>query len=83
MAWVTCDCCGGRFDDSEIQQADCITCPFCQRKIGQLPACPVCGSKKYVKRISTLNRMTSIAIVGLASSKIGKQYECTYCRYRW
>jgi len=34
--------------------------------------CPVCGSLN-IKRISTLNRTISVATVGLASSKIGKQ----------
>lgn len=39
------------------------------------PICPVCGSKN-TKRLSTTNRAVSIAVVGLASDKIGKQYEC-------
>ena len=44
--------------------------------------CPVCGSKK-VKRISTLNRGFSVYLLGLASSKIGKQYECDSCKHKW
>ena len=49
------------------------------------PICPVCGSKN-TKRLSTTNRAVSIAVVGLASDKIGKQYERTkhqqeYCSY--
>ena len=44
--------------------------------------CPVCGSTN-VKRISTLNRIVSVAAVGLASSKIGKQYECKNCKHKW
>lgn len=44
--------------------------------------CPVCGSKE-TKRISTANRATSIFIAGLASSKIGKQYECLNCKHKW
>lgn len=56
-----------------------------QRKaeLSKLPPCPICGSKNHVKRISTLNRSMSIAAVGLASSKIGKQYECTHCKHKW
>ncbi len=56
-----------------------------QRKteLSKLPPCPICGSKNHVKRISTLNRSVSIATVGLASSKIGKQYECTHCKHKW
>lgn len=44
--------------------------------------CPVCGSRS-VKRISTTSRVTSVAMVGLASSKIGKQYECKNCKHKW
>lgn len=44
--------------------------------------CPACGSY-YVKRISTTSRVASIAMVGLASSKIGKQYECKNCKHKW
>lgn len=44
--------------------------------------CPNCGSLK-INRISTLNRTVSVATVGLASSKIGKQYECKSCKHKW
>lgn len=44
--------------------------------------CPMCGSKK-IKKIGTMSRATSVAIVGLASSKIGKQYECDDCKHKW
>ena len=44
--------------------------------------CPLCGSKNK-KRISTLNRGASVYMVGLASSKIGKQYECKNCKHKW
>lgn len=46
------------------------------------PACPMCGSKKTMK-ISTVNRAASVAMVGVASSKIGKQYQCKSCGYKW
>lgn len=48
-----------------------------------LPPCPICGSKKNVRRISDMNRAVSVATLGLASSKIGKQYECTHCKHKW
>jgi len=44
--------------------------------------CPVCGSIK-VKRLSNTSRAISVAAVGLASSKIGKQYECMSCNHKW
>lgn len=46
------------------------------------PKCPNCGSNN-TDRISTLNRAASIAAVGLASSKIGKQYQCRNCGHKW
>ena len=46
------------------------------------PACPVCGSRNTMK-ISTINRAASVAMVGLASSKIGKQYQCKSCGHKW
>jgi len=54
-----------------------------EERLATLPPCPICGSKKNVQRISTMNRAVSIAAVGLASSKIGKQYECTHCKHKW
>lgn len=46
------------------------------------PACPKCGSHN-TKQITTLDRSVSVAAVGLASSKIGKQFECKDCKYKW
>ena len=51
-----------------------------QKKAGV--KCPNCKSDN-VLRITTANRAVSIAAVGLASGKIGKQYECRNCRHRW
>lgn len=51
-------------------------------KAAQHPRCPMCGSTN-TERISTLNRATSVAMVGLASSKIGKQYQCNNCKHKW
>lgn len=48
----------------------------------QHPQCPMCGSLQ-TRRITTANRAVSVAAVGLASDKIGKQYECTKCKYKW
>ena len=40
--------------------------------------CPYCHSHKVVK-ISTSNRVGSVLIAGIASSKIGKQWHCHNC----
>lgn len=41
--------------------------------------CPYCKSKN-TKRISTTSRITSVAMTGLASKKIGKQWHCNNCK---
>lgn len=53
-----------------------------ERQLAMTPACPICG-KKDITRISTTSRSLSIAMVGLASSKIGKQYQCNNCKHMW
>lgn len=54
-----------------------------QERLSKLPRCPLCGTKDHVKRIGTLNRAFSVTAWGLASSKIGKQYQCTHCKHKW
>lgn len=54
-----------------------------KERLAKLPCCPICGKKDHVRRISTLKRSMSVMAWGLASSKIGKQYECTECKHRW
>lgn len=44
--------------------------------------CPICGTAD-VERITTMDRSFSIAMVGLASGKIGKQYRCKKCKHMW
>lgn len=46
------------------------------------PKCPNCGSTN-TKQISNVNRVASVAMWGLASSKIGKQYQCNRCNHKW
>ncbi len=58
----------------ELQQQE-------EERLSKLPACPICGSKKNVKRISSASRAVSATAWGLGSAKIGKQYECTHCKH--
>ncbi len=44
--------------------------------------CPICGSRD-IERIGTGSRIASVAMVGLASGKAGKQYKCKYCKHMW
>ena len=46
------------------------------------PICPNCRSNN-TNRISDFNRVTSVTMLGIASSKIGKQYECKNCKFKW
>ena len=43
--------------------------------------CPMCGSNK-IANISTAKKVVSAEILGLASAKIGKTYQCDECKYR-
>ena len=54
-----------------------------QEKLDKLPCCPICGKKDHVIRISSLNRSASVATLGLASAKIGKQYTCKCCKHHF
>lgn len=42
-------------------------------------ACPYCKSAN-VSKISTLSRAVSVELLGLASSKVGKQWHCNNCK---
>lgn len=59
-----------------------IEIPQSQTSVGAKLKCPICNSTNIL-RISTLNRTVSVATVGLASAKIGKQYECKSCKHKW
>lgn len=54
-----------------------------QSALAHIPACPVCGSKLHIKRITGLDRTVSTAVLGLASSSIGKQWECVSCKHKF
>lgn len=53
-----------------------------KREAAQHPQCPMCGSLQ-TRRITTAKRAASVYAVGLASDKIGKQYECMNCGHKW
>ena len=44
--------------------------------------CPMCGSNK-IANISTAKKVVSAEMLGLASDKIGKTYQCDECKYMW
>ena len=46
------------------------------------PRCPQCNSTN-IQKISTTDRAVSVAMVGVASGKIGKQYKCKNCKHMW
>lgn len=48
-------------------------------KPANVPICPYCNSTN-VSKIGVLNRTASVAMLGLASSKIGKQWHCNNCK---
>lgn len=48
----------------------------------KIPRCPHCNSTK-IRPISTASRVASVTAIGIASGKIGKQFECLNCKYKW
>lgn len=44
--------------------------------------CPMCGSNK-IANIATAKKVVSAEMLGLASNKIGKTYQCDECKYMW
>lgn len=59
-------------------------CPYTEprRSTPTIPRCPTCQSPN-IKRITPGSRMVSVFGWGLASDKIGKQFECLKCGYKW
>ena len=53
-----------------------------KQRIAENLKCPICGSRD-VERIGTGSRVASVAMVGIASGKIGKQYRCKSCKHMW
>lgn len=52
-----------------------------QKQINK-PKCPTCGSTETHK-IGTATRVAGVAVLGLASSDIGKTMKCDKCGYKW
>lgn len=52
-----------------------------QARAAYTPACPICGMKYSVYRVSALDRSVSTAVWGIASDAIGKQWECRNCHH--
>ena len=49
------------------------------KKESNIPKCPICGSTN-LKKLSALNRGTSVFMFGFGSNKIGKTYQCKNCK---
>ena len=53
-----------------------------QKRAAEHPHCPTCHSTN-TRRVTNAARAASVATLGLASSKIGKNFECLNCKYKW
>lgn len=73
-----------KIDKEAWRSAQISYCAECNRKRynNYIYTCPVCGASKVI-RISDASRTISVAVNGLASNKIGKQYECENCLHMW
>lgn len=73
--------------DNIIEARRAVTRPEKEKReveinAAQHPQCPACHGYN-TQRISTTKRVVSTSLIGLASSTIGKQYECIDCRHKW
>lgn len=66
-----------------LQQQEKSTNETQKQQVNYMPACPKCGCVSLTKYISTAGRAASVFALGLASPKIGKTYQCGYCRHTW
>ena len=46
------------------------------------PKCPTCSSTN-ISKISTMSKAGSVAMFGLLSQKVKKQFHCNNCSYEW
>lgn len=53
-----------------------------RKMFSDTPKCPTCQSTN-LKKISGTKRWISTGLFGLASSNIGKTFECRSCGYKW
>lgn len=51
-------------------------------KQANVPKCPTCDSTN-IKRISGTSKAVSVAMFGLLSQKVKKQFHCNLCGYEW
>lgn len=47
-----------------------------------IPKCPTCQSTN-IKRVSGTSKAVSVAMFGLLSQKVKKQFHCNNCGYEW
>lgn len=47
-----------------------------------IPKCPICQSTN-IKRVSGTSKAISVALFGLLSQKVKKQFHCNNCGYMW
>lgn len=52
------------------------------RELLNKPKCPTCSSTS-IKRVSGVSKSISVAMFGLLSQKVKKQFHCNNCGYEW
>ena len=53
-----------------------------EQKNNNVPHCPTCGSTN-IKKISTTSKVGSVAMWGILSRKVHKQWHCNNCKSEW
>ena len=76
----SCPHCGQPMSNGQIASSQTVQKPLAQHPTG--PRCPTCGSAN-ISKIGYFDRATSVMFWGLASRKMGKQFSCDDCGYKW
>ncbi|MCI9448074.1 MAG: hypothetical protein HFH36_11955 [Lachnospiraceae bacterium] len=74
---LTCEACGRQITKRIVPQR-----PESWTVHEYIPKCPTCGSGN-IKKISASSKAASVAMWGLLSRKVHKQWHCRHCGSEW
>lgn len=63
---------------TQVEQQESAKKQIQQQQENNIPHCPICNSTN-IKKISSTERVTSVAMLGIFSKKINKSFKCKNC----
>jgi hypothetical protein len=73
-----CNCCHVKLEIIEENKKSSVQ----YKDETHIPKCPTCGSTD-IKKISGISKATSVALWGILSQKVKKQWHCNNCSSEW